>query len=71
MKRMKNTRRPTMPANREGDRSDSIKGIRRGLVQATKGLGRPADEVFDALERDADDKFVSVATRRILERSDW
>jgi hypothetical protein len=71
MKRMKNTRPPTMPANREADPSDSIKGIRRGLAQAKKGLGRSADDVFDAMERDAGDKFVSGAARRILERSEW
>ncbi len=26
-------------------------GIRRGLAQARKGIGRSADEVFDELER--------------------
>jgi hypothetical protein len=71
MKQMKNTRRPAVPANRDADRSDSIKGIRRRLAQAKKGLGRSADEVFDALERDARDEFVSVAARRILERNEW
>jgi hypothetical protein len=60
-----------MPANREADPSDSIKDIRRGLAQAKKGLGRPADDVFNAMERDAGDKFVSGAARRILERSEW
>ena len=29
------------------------KGIRRGLILARKGLGRSADEVFDAIEHDA------------------
>jgi len=68
---MKKTHRPARPPNREADRLDSIKGIRRGLVQAKKGLGRSADEVFDALEREASDEFVSVAARRILERNEW
>ena len=71
MKQMKNTRRPAMPANRDADRSDSIKGIRRRLAQAKKGLDQSANEVFDALERDAVDKFVAGAARRILERSEW
>ncbi len=30
---------------------DAVAGIRRGLAQARKGTGRPADEVFDKLER--------------------
>jgi len=68
---MEKTRRPAMTANREADRSDSIKGIRRSLVQAKKGLDRSGDQVFDALERDACEKFVSGAARRILERSEW
>jgi hypothetical protein len=67
MKRMKKR----SPANREADDSSSIKGIRRGLAQAKKGLGRSVDDVFDALERDAGDKFVSSAAHRILERSEW
>jgi hypothetical protein len=67
MKRMKKR----SPANREADDSSSIEGIRRGLAQAKKGLGRSVDEGFDALERDAGDKFVSAAARRILERSEW
>ena len=29
---------------------DAVAGIRRGLAQAHRGLGRPADEVFDDLE---------------------
>jgi prevent-host-death family protein len=29
------------------DRVDAVDGIRRGLVQAKKGLGRSVDEVFD------------------------
>jgi len=31
---------------------DAIASIRRGLAQARKGAGRPADEVFDELERE-------------------
>ncbi len=33
------------------DHLDAIAGIRRGLAQAKKGMGRPVDEVFDNLER--------------------
>ena len=33
------------------DQVDAIAGIRRGLAQASKGMGRPVDEVFDDLER--------------------
>jgi prevent-host-death family protein len=29
---------------------DAIAGIRRGLAQARKGLGRSVDEVFDEIE---------------------
>ena len=29
---------------------DAIASIRRGLIQAKKGMGRPVGEVFDALE---------------------
>jgi hypothetical protein len=57
MKQMKKIHRP--------------KGVRRGLVQAKKGLGRSASEVFVAPKLDARDKFVSEAARRILERSEW
>lgn len=32
---------------------DSVTRIRRGLAQIKKGLGRPAGEVFDDLEREA------------------
>jgi len=35
------------------DRVGTVEGIRRGLVQAKKGLGRTVDEVFDDLERRA------------------
>jgi hypothetical protein len=31
---------------------DAMSSIRRGLAQARKGVGRPADEVFDELERE-------------------
>jgi prevent-host-death family protein len=31
---------------------DAVAGIRRGLVQARKGAGRSADEVFDELEQE-------------------
>ena len=31
---------------------DAVANIRRGLAQARKGAGRPADEVFDELERE-------------------
>ena len=29
---------------------DAVASIRRGLLSAEKGLGRPADEIFDELE---------------------
>jgi PHD/YefM family antitoxin component YafN of YafNO toxin-antitoxin module len=31
---------------------DAVASIRRGLAQAHKGMGRPAAEVFDELERE-------------------
>jgi hypothetical protein len=31
---------------------DAVASIRRGLLQVRKGRGRPADEVFDDLERE-------------------
>lgn len=31
---------------------DAVASIRRGLAQARKGMGRPADDVFDDLERE-------------------
>jgi prevent-host-death family protein len=31
---------------------DAVASIRRGLVQATKGAGRLADEVFDELDQE-------------------
>jgi DNA-binding phage protein len=33
-------------------RFEVVAAVRRGLAQARKGAGRPADEVFDALERE-------------------
>ncbi len=35
------------------NRVDTIEGIRRGLAQAKKGLGRSVDEVFEDLEQGA------------------
>jgi prevent-host-death family protein len=32
---------------------DAVASIRRGLAQAKKGMGRPVDDVFDELEREA------------------
>ena len=32
---------------------DAVASIRRGLAEAQKGLGRPAADVFDDLEREA------------------
>jgi prevent-host-death family protein len=34
------------------DQVDAVEGIRRGLAQAKKGMGRPVDEVFDEIEKD-------------------
>jgi len=33
---------------------DAVASIRRGLAQAYKGAGRPADDVFDSLEREGE-----------------
>jgi len=33
------------------DHLDAVAAIRRGLAEARKGMGRPAREVFDELER--------------------
>ena len=67
MKRMKKTGRPlvlTVKGRAEAvvmdaevyqelaDQLDAVAGIRRGLAQAKKGMGRPVDEVFDDLERE-------------------
>jgi prevent-host-death family protein len=68
MKRIKKTGRPlvlTVKGKAEAvvldaaayrdvaDHLDAIAGIRRGLTQAKKGLGRPVDDVFDELERES------------------
>ena len=68
MKRIKKTGRPlvlTVKGKAEAvlldaaayqdiaDHLDAIAGIRRGLVQARKGQGRPVDEVFNELERES------------------
>jgi len=34
--------------------ADTVARIDRGLAQAHEGMGRPADEVFDELERESD-----------------
>lgn len=67
MKRMKKTGRPlvlTVNGKAEAvvldaaayqevaDHLDAIASIRRGLIQAKKGAGRNADEVFDELEQE-------------------
>jgi len=67
MKRMKKTGRPLVPSLNDNAGSalldagtyqevashlDAVAGIRLGLVQAGKGAGRLADEVFDELERE-------------------
>jgi prevent-host-death family protein len=67
MKRMKKTGRPlvlTVNGKAEAvlldaaayqqvaDQLDAVACIRRGLSQAHKGAGRPADEAFDDLERE-------------------
>jgi hypothetical protein len=33
---------------------DAVASIHRGLAQACKGVGRPADDMFDELEREAE-----------------
>lgn len=38
---------------RLADYQDAVEGIRRGLDQAKKGMGRSVDEVFDSIEKDA------------------
>jgi prevent-host-death family protein len=38
---------------RLADNLDAVEGIRRGLVQAKKGMGRSVDDVFDSIEKDA------------------
>ena len=68
MKRMKKTGRPlvlTVNGKAEAividaaayqevaEQLDTIACIRRGLAQAKKGLGRPVNDVFNGLERQA------------------
>jgi len=63
MKRMKKTGHPqALTVNCRAEASSThqevakhlaaVASIRRALRQATKGEGRPADEVFDELERE-------------------
>ncbi|MFZ0958761.1 MAG: type II toxin-antitoxin system Phd/YefM family antitoxin [Candidatus Sulfotelmatobacter sp.] len=68
MKRMKKTGRPlvlTLNGKAEAvvldpaayqdvaDHLDAVTSIRRGLAQARRGEGRPADDVLNALERES------------------
>ena len=68
VKRIRKTRRPLVLTlngkaevvvvdagvfQRMADQSAAIEGIRRGLAQAKKGLGRDVDAVFDGLELEA------------------
>jgi PHD/YefM family antitoxin component YafN of YafNO toxin-antitoxin module len=67
MKRMKKNGRPLVltvtgkaeaavmdPAayQRLAEYHDAVAGIRRGLAQVRKGIGRSVDEVFDEIERE-------------------
>ncbi len=67
MKRMKKTGRPlVLTVNGKAEavlldaaayqqvasQLDAVASIRRGLMQAEKRMGRPADDVFDELERE-------------------
>ena len=67
MKRMKKTGRPlVLTVNGKAEavlldaaayqqvasQLDAVASIRRGLLQAEKGMGRPADDVFNELERE-------------------
>jgi prevent-host-death family protein len=67
MKRMKKTGRPlVLTVNGKAEavlldaadyqqvagHLDALASIRRGLLQAEKGIGRPADEVFDEIEQE-------------------
>ncbi len=38
---------------RMAERRSAVQGIKRGLAQANKGLGRDVDDVFDELEAEA------------------
>jgi len=68
MRRMKKTGRPlvlTIKGKAEAvlldaatyqevsDHLDTVAAIRQGFAQARKGEGRPAEDVFDELEREA------------------
>ena len=65
MKRIRKTRRPlvlTVKGKAEAvvmspaayqkltDYVDAVQGIKRGIVQAKRGMGQPVDEVFDEIE---------------------
>ena len=67
MKRIRKTQRPMVltvkgkaeavvmsPAafQKLADYQDAVQGIRRGLAQAKRGMGRLADDVFDELEKE-------------------
>jgi hypothetical protein len=50
MRHVKKTGRPPLLDEREiASQLDAVASIRRGLAQARKGVGRPADDVFDDL----------------------
>jgi hypothetical protein len=52
MEHMKETARPPLLTEQEiTSQLDTVASIRRGLAQARKGAGRPADEAFDNVER--------------------
>lgn len=56
LKRIRKTGRPivlTVRGKAEAVILDSVARIRIGLAQVRKGLGRPAGDVFDELEREA------------------
>ena len=53
IKPVKKTKRPIV-LTVEG-KAEVVECIRRGLIQAKKGLGRSVDEVFDSFERDCGD----------------
>ena len=42
---------PAQLDERLAEYRDTVAGIRRGLAQAQKGLGRSVDDVFDTIER--------------------
>ncbi len=68
VKRIRKTRRPLVLTlkgkaevvvldatlyQRMAERWSAVQGIKRGLAQASKGLGREVDDVFDELEAEA------------------